>query len=133
MKLLIFLPLLLCLVACATGAEHKRDVMGQSEDKLTVGVVQREISVGMSGAEVAEILGSPNLVTTDSERRETWVYDKVATNVTRSSSGGYVGLIIMGFGKEAASASTTQSTLTVIVKFDNDNKVRDFAYHSSTF
>ena len=38
---------------------------GPAEKAATVGVVQKEIKVGMSGAQVAEVLGSPNVVTTD--------------------------------------------------------------------
>ena len=42
---------------------HAADVQKAREaDKLTVGTVQREIRVGMSGAQVAEVLGSPNVV-----------------------------------------------------------------------
>ena len=33
----------------------------------------------------------------------------------------------------AGAASTSQKTLTVIIKFDNDKRVRDFAYHTSRF
>ena len=39
----------------------------------------------------------------------------------------------MSTGRTAGAASTTQKTLTVIIKFDQDKKVRDFAYHASKF
>jgi len=102
---------------------------GLQGDKITVGTVQREIKIGMSSAEVAEVLGSPNVVTTDEKRREVWVYDKIATDVTASS--GYWTLILVG--QEAGAASKSQRTLTIIIKFDEDKKVRDFAYHTSRF
>ena len=51
-------------------------------DSLTVGVVQRDISVGMSQTEVVEALGSPNMVTRDKEGKESWVYDKIASTAT---------------------------------------------------
>jgi len=86
----------------------------------------------MSGAEVAQVLGSPNLVTTDEKRREVWVYDKIATT---SVTSGYVGgLLTAVFAiPYGSSSSTSQQTLTVIVKFDEEKKVRDFAYHASRF
>ena len=66
------------LTGCASM--HAADVQKAREaDKLTVGTVQREIRVGMSGAQVAEILGSPNIVTTDEKGREVWVYDRIST------------------------------------------------------
>ncbi len=108
---------------------------------MTVGTVQREIKLGMSGAEVATVLGSPNIVTTDSERRETWVYDKISTEVAYSKSGGAVaGLIFSSAGGgagaghvKAGATSTSQRTLTVVIKFDDEGLVRDFSYHTSRF
>ena len=83
----------------------------------------------MSSAEVIEALGSPNVVTTDEQRREVWVYDTIATDI--SASGGYWTLLLVG--QSAGSVSKSQRTLTIIIKFDDDKKVRDFAYHSSKF
>ncbi len=40
----------------------------------------------MSGAQVVTILGSPNIVSTDSERREVWMYDKIRATRTHSAS-----------------------------------------------
>lgn len=102
---------------------------GLQGDKVTVGTVQREIKVGMSSAAVAEVLGSPNVVTTDEQRREVWVYDKIATDVA-ASGGGWTLLLL---GQSAGAASKSQRTLTIIIKFDEDKKVRDFAYHTSRF
>jgi len=91
----------------------------------------------MSSAQVIEILGSPNMVSTDEERREVWVYDKIATDVTYSTSEGGAGvwLLVLGVGGSGSSGakSTSQRTLTIVIKFDKDSKVRDFAYHSSSF
>ncbi len=121
------------LTSCVSAPYHKAKVQDEAKDKLTVGKVQRQIRVGMSSAEVAEVLGSPNVVTTDEERREVWVYDKISSNVTYSQSEGFATLLLIGTDRQSGSSSTNQKTLTVIIKFDNENKVRDFAYHSSSF
>lgn len=134
---------------CATAGDHRAAVRDDTADRITVGKVQREIRVGMTNADVIEILGSPNVVTTDAERREVWVYDKIATETAYStSSGGVSALILGGFlGNDAAGGglggagyrsnsgaqSTTQRTLTIIIKFDNNQMVRDFAYRQSSF
>ena len=135
-RYLVFLSALLIL-GCASASDHKRLVQDDKTDKLTVGTVQRKVKVGMTSAEVAEVLGSPNIVSTDEERREVWIYDKVATDVTysKSESEGGVFLLITGFGGSGSSgsSSTNQRTLTIIIKFDKDGKVRDFAYHTSSF
>ena len=50
-----------------------------------------------------------------------------------------VGAGAMGAGgggtyeRGAGAASTSQRTLTIIIKFDRDQRVRDFAYHTSRF
>ncbi len=118
---------------CMSAAQHRADVDQASGTSLTVGTVQKEIRIGMSGAEVAGVLGSPNIVSTDEERREVWIYDKVSTDVTYSTSSGYGTILLIGGGRDAGAVSSTQKTLTVIIKFDNDKKVRDFAYHMSKF
>jgi outer membrane protein assembly factor BamE (lipoprotein component of BamABCDE complex) len=117
----------LALAACSSPPPQ------QPADQLTVGKVQGEIKVGMDAASVAEILGSPNIVTTDEQRREVWIYDKVSTDrVDTSRSVG--GSIIILFGSTGTSSrSTTQRTLTIIIKFDEEKKVRDFAYNYSQF
>jgi hypothetical protein len=128
-----------------TASQHKQEVQDDSGDKLTVGIVQKEVKVGMSGADILGILGSPNIVSTDAERREVWVYDKIATDFAYSSSSGGVSSLILGFGsdvliggaggynKSAGAASKSQRTLTIIIKFGHDSLVRDYAYHSSSF
>ena len=103
------------------------------EDKVTVGKVQGEIKVGMDAASVAQILGSPNIVTTDEERREVWIYDKISSDRVDTSSSIGGGIIIFGGGKSSSQSSSNQRTLTIIIKYDEEKKVRDFAYNYSSF
>ena len=58
------------MTGCTSAATHRADVQDDSMDRVTVGTVQKEIYVGMSGAEVASILSSPNIVSTDANRDE---------------------------------------------------------------
>ena len=129
--------------------DHRQAVADNTPDRLTAGKVQREIRVGMSGAEVAEVLGSPNVVTTDEQRREVWVYDKISTERAYSTDSGGVNTLVLGgvlfgsgplggaggagYSRSAGASSTSQRTLTVIIKFDKEGKVRDFAYRQSSF
>lgn len=129
------------LLAACSARHHVRDVRDEEGDRLTVGTVQKEITLGMSAADVVTVLGSPNIVTTEEGRLETWVYDKISSEVAYSrSSGAIVGLIfgssgggLGAGGGSSGAASTSQRTLTVVIKFDQDQKVRDFSYHSSRF
>lgn len=130
---LLLLPLVAFGCQTQTASEHAADVADAEARELTAGVVQREIRVGMSGAEVAEVLGSPNIVTTDEERREVWVYDRISTSQVYSESGSYGTLVIVGASSSTGARSTTQKSFTVIIKFDKEGLVRDFAYHTSKF
>jgi outer membrane protein assembly factor BamE (lipoprotein component of BamABCDE complex) len=103
------------------------------EDRLTVGKVQGEIKIGMSAASVVEVLGSPNIITTDEQRREVWVYDKVSTERMDASTSSYGTLLIVGGSSEQSRSSTRQRTLTIIIKYDEEKKVRVFAYNYTQF
>jgi len=123
----------LALVAALALAACQNPPPEEKADQLTVGKVQGEIKVGMDAASVAQILGSPNIVTTDEKRREVWIYDKVSTDRVdqEHSVGGTI--IILGGHTASGTSSTTQRTLTIIIKYDEAKKVRDFAYNYSQF
>ena len=111
------------------------------EERLTVGTAQREIRLGMSGSEVAGSMGSPNIVSTDPERNEVWIYDRISTEYVRADQS--AGALLIGVGSSGggavggrtskSKATRTQRTLTVIVWFDDGGQVRDFSYHTSRF
>ena len=156
-KLSSILPITACaiglalLTGCKTAQQHAADVRAADtqDDRISVGTVQREIKVGMSSADVVSVLGSPNMVTTDSQRRENWVYDKISTEQVYSASSGGVSTLILGgvlggngaigggiapsSQSAAGAARTSQRTLTIIIKFDQNSQVRDFAYRYSSF
>ena len=117
------------------GADHHAKKVQSAQDgrALTLGTVQQEIRVGMSGGDVAEALGSPNIVSTDEQGREVWIYDRFATEVVYSESQGGVWLLLGAVSGSSGAASRSQRTLTVVVKFDENKRVRDFAYHQSRF
>lgn len=145
-SLLIFVILL---TTSCSGAAYHKNAVSEDGEKLTVGTVQKEITVGMSGADVAGVLGSPNIVSSDEQQREVWIYDRISTQRAYSSDSGGVASLILGgwadgsglagglgsgnYNSGSGASASTQKTLTVIIKFDKNKKVRDFAYHSSTF
>ncbi len=117
-----------------TGCQPRpRQTLDSDAERLTVGTVQREIHIGMDAASVAEVLGSPNIVTTDEQRREVWVYDKVSSDRVDSARSDHATLILIGTRSSTRSSSTRQRTLTIIIKFDEQKLVRDFAYNYTQF
>jgi len=144
-RLIFLLPVVLIAAGCSTAPQHRADVQDDSADRVTVGVVQKDIYIGMPGSAVIAAIGSPNVVTTNEDRNEVWVYDKFATDIVHSeSSGGVWGIIFGPIGSAGSAAfgnarqssgatSTSQRTLTIVIRFDADHRVNDFAYHASRF
>ncbi len=121
------------LSGCMSAADHAAALHSTRDRDLTVGVVQREIRYGMSQSDVATTLGSPNIVTREDNGNETWIYDKIATEASRSADSGGWWVILAGSNKQAGASATTQRTLTVVIKFNAQRQVSNFTYHSTKF
>jgi outer membrane protein assembly factor BamE (lipoprotein component of BamABCDE complex) len=147
MKKSILIAALIATSACTQN--HSARLHSTEDREMTVGIVQREIRAGMSQADVALALGSPNIVSKDSSGRESWIYDKIATEASfsRSSGGaGFLGAIggmagsvlLLGipsvnYQEESGADAVSQRTLTVVIKFDHKGMVEQATYHSSRF
>jgi len=131
-----FIPLL-ALVISFTGCVNNESLYApQKEEKLTVAKAQNELKAGMSSAKVIEIMGSPNIISTNDEGNEVWVYDKVSTqNASQSGSigTGFIPSLLVGGNSSSSSSASSQRTLTIIIKYDKNKKVKDIAYHTSRF
>lgn len=126
------------------------------EQELTLGMVQKYVHIGMTQDEVAIALGSPNIVTQDANGKETWIYDKMASSLTdrckcesarenasyiRNGWHDVLTLVTLGLInrnvkpelKDVSQVVSSQKTLTILIKFDNANKVESFTYHMSKF
>ena len=104
-------------------------------NNLTLGTVQSKISKGQSQSSVMDILGSPNIVTKDSQGREVWTYDRISSENDASSS--FVFYILnpiswfTGGGTNSKSSSSASSkSLTVLITFDDNKNVLDYTYQS---
>ena len=134
MRVLLSIVAATQLLGCAVLEDYGQD------RNLTVGTVQREIRIGMSGAEVAMALGSPNIVSTDEFRNEVWIYDKISSHSAQMQTHTAPATLTLfePFGSITStssrnSSSRSERTLTVVIKFDKDARVYDFAYHTSRF
>lgn len=133
-----------------TASQHWANLGSTTDRELTLGLVQKQLHKGLSGAELVQSFGSPNIVTKDENGMETWVYDKIATESSYSNSNQGVGLaadIQTGIDRTAARVSTpngsvsfgsgasnaTQRTLTIVIKFNGQERVESYSYHSTKF
>lgn len=151
--IIVLLAMFISLPATAAKLEGKVNKQtGNSpvkEQELTLGLVQRDIKIGASQDDVAIALGSPNIVTRDSDGKDTWIYDKVASvtsfsdqgfgvgaaggSIGGGSSAGGGGLLGVGYRRGKGQVESVQKTLTVVIKFDKTCKVESFTYHMSKF
>lgn len=90
-------------------------------EKITLGNVQSKIKAGVTGDTVIEALGSPNLVTSNNDGSETWVYDKISSDSEYSK------------GWSTGVKATSSRTMIVVIKFDKQKKVKDVQYRQTTY
>jgi hypothetical protein len=137
----------LLVAAGVVAAEAGEREMAKAEGprQFTLGLVQKGLRAGLSQAEVAERLGSPNIVTRDPDGRDAWVYDKVSTEVEASggsiglgglgsgASSSFGGLFGIAVGKQSEKARSSQRTLTVVIRFSTSGAVESYTWHDSRF
>ncbi len=145
MKKVALILLLVFIGGCISDAE--KSLSDSREQEMTLGRAQKEIRVGMSQADVAAALGSPNIVSKDSEGNESWIYDKIATQVSYAQDSGGISagaaslvptwlLALSGkaqYSKSTGTSTQTQKTLTIVIKFDENSLVKNLSYHASKF
>jgi outer membrane protein assembly factor BamE (lipoprotein component of BamABCDE complex) len=90
-------------------------------ERLSLGFVQSKIRKGSSGDEVVQILGTPNIVTSNEEGAETWIYDKASSEEEKTSL----------FSSEVRVKSSR--SMIVVIKFDGDKKVVDVQYRQTSY
>ncbi len=99
--------------------------------KITVGSAQ-SLKVGMSGADVINALGSPNIITSDSAGGETWVYEKISKEfefITAQDGSWF----FSPRNQASGVSSSTERTLIVVVILDSNRKLQRITYRQMTF
>lgn len=120
-------PLLFgCASQTATPLLDARQVETQ---KITLGAVQSQLHEGSSSAEVIAALGPPNIVATNPDKTETWVYDKTFTETEISASG--INLPFSGSATGAKAKSTR--SLIVTIKYNKQKTVESIQYRQTSY
>ncbi len=86
-KLMLIATVVVSVTGCATTAQ---DTSQAKNSNLTAGVVSASIEKGRtSQAEILEIFGAPNVITTNKKGQEVWFYQKHSKdlNDAKASSG----------------------------------------------
>ena len=130
MKALIAVVIPLFLFGCASQtATPLLDSRQAETQKITLGAVQSQLHEGSSPAEVITALGPPNIVATNPDRTETWVYDKTFTETEISASG-----INLPFSGSVTGAKAKSSrSLIVTIKFNKQKTVESIQYRQTSY
>ena len=109
----------------------------ETSEKLTLGLVQSTVTKGANQSEITKVIGAPNIISKDKQGNETWTYDRISRqSVSGSTAGIGVGGIfgwLFGVSKSTSSSSSSSKSITVIITFDDNKSVIDFAYQSLEF
>jgi outer membrane protein assembly factor BamE (lipoprotein component of BamABCDE complex) len=106
----------------------------EKNSPFTTGNVQLSLKQGVSTqAEVLEKFGPPNIAAVDSTGNDLWTYQKFATVTQSSGQCGYFWLVVVGGNTGTSGLEQTQKTMTLIIKFDQDKKIKEFKSMSTNF
>jgi outer membrane protein assembly factor BamE (lipoprotein component of BamABCDE complex) len=93
----------------------------QETQRITLGAAQSQLKNGMTGDEVIAVMGSPEIVTQQEDKSETWVYDK---NFSEQESAS---------GLFSSVETKSQKSFIVTIKFDTDRRVKDISYRQTSY
>lgn len=131
----ILVPLIastILISGCVSNPPQQQSMMKNSN--LTHGQVQLTLKKGVTTkTEVLETFGAPNITTIDAAEREVWTYQRNATVANSNSSSSYGTVILFGANSKAAGFEQSSKTITLIIKFDDTDKVVDFKSRSTSF
>jgi outer membrane protein assembly factor BamE (lipoprotein component of BamABCDE complex) len=108
---------------------------------ITPGAAKKHIEPGVTTqAEVVEVFGTPNVITRKDDY-EMWVYDKVSSTLTSSAFGvrGFGAGVgdsaggIAGGGFGVGSMQRSETTVMLIVYFDEQDVVKDYKVTQTKF
>jgi outer membrane protein assembly factor BamE (lipoprotein component of BamABCDE complex) len=121
-------------IALITGCSNPPQ---QTSNKLTLGLVQSSVTKGANQVEITRVLGAPNIISKDKQGNETWVYDRISRERKSNSMAGFgfgaIGTWLGAGGGSRASDTSSSKSLTVIITFDDNKNVLDYAYQGLEF
>ena len=112
---------LACLAGCVQAPLATIPARQVETQKITLGNVQKIVKAGASSAEVIDALSSPNIVTSNKDGTETWVYDKISSDIEYAQ------------GQNTGVGTRSTRTMIVVIKFDKYSKVENVQYRQTSY
>ncbi|MBN2453341.1 MAG: hypothetical protein JXB40_03665 [Candidatus Omnitrophica bacterium] len=128
-RVLVMMIALAFICGCSSAGSHLKSSHPGAGDKVTASKTHGKIYIGMTSAQVEQALGSPVVKTTDKKGLEVWVYDKIS-DISYSRNAGCFCLLRTNAPEAVEAKTDSHRMLTVVVKFDEDRRIRDICTHS---
>jgi len=121
---------IICLFALVLLVGGCASVQPVQKGNLTAGMAKTKIIKGVTSQnDILEVFGAPNIITKNKSGNEVWTYDKASVETGTSSIYGTI-LLVGGVGSRS---STSASTFTLMIEFDDKNIVKDYSYRAASF
>ena len=148
MKKLLPLFLVAMLSGCATAPDQPPVAGDYARNQLTVALIQNDIQVGMTDADVVKALGTPdrvllyapdvwgdsktNVTAGGAKLDQSWIYDNHDAQREREYNSAY-GNFIMVVDGSLGPETPEHRMLRIVIKFDDHQCVRDYDFLSPEF
>lgn len=131
MKKILFALLTLIIVGCSNNTTV---IEPEQKSNLTVGMIKTKIIEGKTTQdEVLKLFGAPNIITTNSEGKEVWNYNK--SNYQSGAQGKSSGwsLLLVGNSKSSVLSTSSTASMDLIITFNKKNVVETYKVISASF
>ena len=152
----ILVLILVCVLAgsCVRARSPKLPYSNQQKSNLTAGMVKKYVKVGeATQTDLITVFGAPNIITRDKDGNEVWTYDRQsiasASEVAEWNAAGSVGAAAAGLagdtivgggatvggssGKSSSAGQVSSATFTLMIKFDENDLVKDYRMMATQF
>jgi outer membrane protein assembly factor BamE (lipoprotein component of BamABCDE complex) len=126
--------LILLSVLTVSGCMSDPQPLSDRNSQLTQGNVQMNVVVGKTTKiQILETFGAPNITTRESSRTEVWTYQRAGQASQASSVSGGWTVIFAGSNYSKSGFESSSRMITLIIKFNSQDIVSDFASRTSNF
>ena len=155
-----FLKILALIFLCAPAGSCVRaqspnlPYSNQQKSNLTAGMVKKFVKVvEATQTDLITVFGAPNIITRDKDGNEVWTYDRQsiasASEVAEWNAAGNAGVVAGGIvgstalgggatvggssGKSSTAGQVSSATFTLMIKFDENDMVKDYRMMATQF
>ena len=145
-----------CVLAgnCVRARSPNLPYSNQQKSNLTAGMVKKYVKVGeATQTDLITVFGAPNIITRDKDGNEVWTYDRQsissASEVAEWNAAGSAGVAAAGLagdtivgggasvggssGKSSTAGQVSSATFTLMIKFDENDLVKDYRMMATQF